>query len=103
MPSMHVGWSLWSVYAVWSALRAAHPRAALLSWVFPLVMTAVVLTTGNHYVLDVVGSGVLLVVSIGAVSIWSFIAAIGRSRRAWSAGTAGTRQGCRASHRQLPG
>ncbi|MFG2042829.1 phosphatase PAP2 family protein [Dactylosporangium sp. NPDC048998] len=71
MPSMHVGWSLWCAYAVWSALRAAHPRAALLSWVFPFVMTSVVLTTGNHYVLDVVGSGVLLAVSIGAVSVRS--------------------------------
>jgi hypothetical protein len=71
MPSMHVGFSLWCAYAVWSALRAAHPRAALLSWGFPLVMTAVVLTTGNHYVLDIVGSVVLLVVSIGAVSVWS--------------------------------
>jgi PAP2 superfamily len=70
MPSMHVGWSLWCAYAVWSALRAAHPRAALLSWVFPLIMIAVVLTTGNHYVLDVVGSGLLLVISIGAVSVW---------------------------------
>ncbi|KAA2261051.1 phosphatase PAP2 family protein [Solihabitans fulvus] len=65
MPSMHVGWSLWCAYAVWSALRAAHPRAALLAWLFPLVMTAVVITTGNHYVLDVVGSAVLLALAVG--------------------------------------
>jgi PAP2 superfamily len=84
MPSMHVAWSLWCAYAVWSALRAGHPRAALLSWVFPLVMIAVVLTTGNHYVLDVVGSGVLLVVSMGAVSAWSQLLSrinVSRSRR----------------------
>ncbi|MFB9186217.1 phosphatase PAP2 family protein [Dactylosporangium sucinum] len=71
MPSMHVGWSLWCAYAVWVALRATHPRAALLAWVFPLVMTAVVLTTGNHYVLDVAGSVVLLALAVGAASVWS--------------------------------
>jgi hypothetical protein len=70
MPSMHVGWSLWCAYAVWSALRVAHPRLALLSWIFPLLMTAVVLGTGNHYVLDVAGSVALLVVSIAAASTW---------------------------------
>lgn len=74
MPSMHVGWSLWCGYAVWLALRTRHPRAALLSWVFPLVMIAVVFTTGNHYVLDVLGSGALLVAAIGAVALWSRLA-----------------------------
>jgi hypothetical protein len=70
MPSMHVGWSLWCAYAVWSALRDTHPRLALLSWSFPLLMVADVLATGNHYVLDVVGSVALLAVSIAAVSVW---------------------------------
>jgi hypothetical protein len=70
MPSLHVGWSAWCAYAVWSALRASHPRLALLAWVFPLGMVAVVLTTGNHYVLDVAASAVLLVVSIGAATVW---------------------------------
>jgi hypothetical protein len=70
MPSLHVGWSAWCAYAVWTALRASHPRWALLAWAFPLGMVAVVLTTGNHYVLDVVASAVLLVVSIGAAAVW---------------------------------
>jgi hypothetical protein len=84
MPSLHVGWSLWCAYAVWSALRVAHPRLALLSWVFPLLMAADVLATGNHYVLDVAGSIVLLAVSILAASIW------GRLADRW--GHAGSRQ-----------
>jgi hypothetical protein len=70
MPSMHVGWSLWCAYAAWSALRGTHPRLALLPWLFPLLMTAVVLATGNHYVLDVVGSLALLAGSIAAVAAW---------------------------------
>ncbi|MCT9933033.1 phosphatase PAP2 family protein [Planotetraspora sp. A-T 1434] len=74
MPSMHVGWSLWCAYAVWYALRASHPRLALLSWIFPLGMAAVVLITGNHYVLDIAGSAVLLVFSIAVVSAWGHLA-----------------------------
>jgi len=70
MPSMHVGWSAWCAYAVWSALRASHPRLAMLAWVFPLLMTTVVLTTGNHYVLDIAGSAVLLLVAIAAAAAW---------------------------------
>jgi hypothetical protein len=80
MPSLHVAWSAWCAYAVWSALRASHPRLALVAWVFPLVMAADVLTTGNHYVLDVVGSCVLLAVSIAAASGWGRLAE--RRRRA---------------------
>lgn len=78
MPSMHVGWSLWCAYAVWSALRAAFPRAALLPWAFPLLMIAIVLATGNHYVLDVVGSVVLVAVSVAVAAAWGRLA--GRRR-----------------------
>lgn len=60
MPSVHVAWSAWAAYAAWTALRPGYPRAALLVWAFPAVMVAVVLGTGNHYVLDVAGSAVVL-------------------------------------------
>jgi hypothetical protein len=80
MPSMHVGWSLWCAYAVWCALRVSHPRPALLSWLFPLGMVAVVLTTGNHYVLDIVGSVVLLTVSIAVAAAWGRLAERRRDR-----------------------
>jgi len=66
MPSLHVGWALWCAYAVWSALRGAHPRLALLSWLFPLLMAADVLATANHYVLDIAGSIALLVAAVAA-------------------------------------
>ncbi|MET1073218.1 MAG: phosphatase PAP2 family protein [Umezawaea sp.] len=82
MPSMHVGWSLWCAYAVWSALRGAHPRLALLAWIFPLLMAADVLGTGNHYVLDIAGSIALLAAAIAAASVWGRLAA--RRRHAGS-------------------
>jgi hypothetical protein len=87
MPSLHVGWSALCAYAAWSALRATHPHLALSWWLFPIVMAADVLTTGNHYVLDVVGSGVLLVTSIGAAALWGRVCERGRtSRRRASSG-----------------
>ena len=57
-----------------TAGRHRH-RAALLAWVFPLVMVADVLATGNHYVLDVVGSAVLLGASIAVARLVSTLAA----------------------------
>ncbi|GIM91876.1 phosphatase PAP2 family protein [Paractinoplanes toevensis] len=79
MPSMHVGWSAWCAYAVWAALRATHPRAAVLAWGFPLLMTAVVLTTGNHYVLDVAGTAALLTTAVGAAALTGRL--VSRARR----------------------
>jgi hypothetical protein len=70
MPSMHVGWSLWCAYAVWTALRGTHPRLALLAWLFPLLMVADVLGTANHFVLDIAVSVALLAVSVVAASVW---------------------------------
>ena len=81
MPSLHVGLSLWCAYTVWSVLRAGHPRLALLSWMFPLLMAADVLATGNHYVLDVAGSIVLLAASIVAASTWGRLAERRRQAR----------------------
>ncbi len=71
MPSLHVGWALWCAYAAWCMIRIRHPRLALLPWLFPALMTAVVLGTGNHYVLDVAGSVVLVAVSVAVATLLS--------------------------------
>jgi membrane-associated phospholipid phosphatase len=78
MPSSHVALAAWCAYAVWFALRPAHPRLALLAWLFPVVMVAVVLGTGNHYVLDVVASAVLLGVSIVVATLVPRLIALAR-------------------------
>jgi hypothetical protein len=75
MPSNHVALSAWCAFAVWYALRTSHPKAAWAAWLYPLAMTAVVFSTGNHYVLDVVGSAVLLAASVGAAVLWGRFAA----------------------------
>jgi membrane-associated phospholipid phosphatase len=62
MPSMHVAWTTWCAYAVWSALRR---RAGWLAWLYPVLTSFVVLVTGHHYVLDVVAGVALVAVAIG--------------------------------------
>lgn len=69
-PSLHVGWSALGAYAAWLVVRGTYMRAAILFWLFPAVMIAVVITTGNHYILDVVGSAALLTASIAAAVAW---------------------------------
>ncbi|MEA5367382.1 phosphatase PAP2 family protein [Amycolatopsis sp., V23-08] len=81
MPSMHVGWSLWCAYAVWTALRGTRPRLALAAWSFPLLMTADVLATANHYVLDVAGSVALLAAAIAVAALWGRLAGSGTAGR----------------------
>jgi len=51
MPSLHVAWAAWSALALWRL----HPRRAVapLAIAYPLLTAAVVITTGNHYLLDV--------------------------------------------------
>jgi len=51
MPSLHVGWDLVMGLAVWSAGRRLWLRIAAVA--MPAAMTAAVILTANHYVLDV--------------------------------------------------
>jgi membrane-associated phospholipid phosphatase len=51
VPSMHVGFAL---MVGWPLARLARRRVARLGWaLYPLLVTWVVLVTGNHYLLDV--------------------------------------------------
>ncbi len=72
---------MWCAYAIWCAVRGHHPRAALLAWLFPLAMVGVVLGTGNHYLLDVVGSAVLVLGSIGVAAAWGGLVDRGSTAR----------------------
>lgn len=84
MPSLHVGWSALCAYAAWLSLRGRHPRLAWLVWLFPVIMVAVVIATGNHYVLDVAASAALLAVSIGVVTVWDRHHQALRARLPWT-------------------
>jgi hypothetical protein len=76
MPSLHVGWALWCGWQLWR-----HGRHRVTRWLgvlYPLVLSVVVIATGNHYLLDViagfavVGVGVLIakLVTVAIQQIW---------------------------------
>ncbi|MFN2608592.1 MAG: phosphatase PAP2 family protein [Acidimicrobiales bacterium] len=53
MPSLHIGWSSWSVVALLPALRRRWAKALLVA--YPVVTLLVVMATANHYLVDGVG------------------------------------------------
>lgn len=59
MPSMHVGWALWSAWAIGAVVRS--PRLRALAWAYPVVTTVVIVATANHWWLDAaVGAGLVV-------------------------------------------
>lgn len=64
LPSMHVGWAAWCGVVVAVLARRTWVRAAAVS--YPVLVTVVVVATGNHYVLDAV-AGAALVVAVAAL------------------------------------
>jgi hypothetical protein len=53
MPSLHIAWAVWSALVVWKISRRRWLRA--LGTLYPFLTAFAVLSTGNHFVLDVVG------------------------------------------------
>jgi membrane-associated phospholipid phosphatase len=84
MPSMHIAWTSWCAYAVWSVLRQRRPRSAWLAWLYPVLAAFDVMATGHHYVLDILGGVAVLAMAIGvtrwlANRRWSFAGAAGEA------------------------
>jgi membrane-associated phospholipid phosphatase len=82
-PSLHIAWATWCTMAVWQATRRVWAR--VLAVVYPFVTTFAVLSTGNHFVLDVLGGLLILVLSVALVRLGE--AARARLRRRSPAGT----------------
>lgn len=66
MPSLHVGWAVWCGVLV--ARFATHRVVRWLGALYPLLTTLVVLSTGNHYLLDAVAGAATI--GLGAVAAW---------------------------------
>ncbi|MGP3947376.1 bifunctional glycosyltransferase 87/phosphatase PAP2 family protein [Streptomyces sp. 7N604] len=67
MPSLHVGWSLWC--AVVCVLLAPKVWLKLLGVLYPILTTAVIVGTANHYLLDAVGGAVAVACGFGLQSV----------------------------------
>jgi hypothetical protein len=61
MPSLHVAWALWCTLVLYPVVRNRAGRVLLIA--YPVVTTLVVVTTGNHFLLDAV-TGALLVTAV---------------------------------------
>ncbi len=57
MPSLHVAWAL---IGAWGIINASQVRRRWVCLAHPIVMTAAVVLTGNHWWLDVAGAGALV-------------------------------------------
>ena len=53
MPSLHVGWAVWVALCV--AHHGSRPLVRRAVWIYPAIMSLIVMATANHYLLDVVG------------------------------------------------
>jgi hypothetical protein len=61
MPSLHIGWSTWCVFALWPLAKKRWKRIAL--FLYPATTLFCIVVTGNHFWLD--GLGGLAVFIVG--------------------------------------
>lgn len=67
MPSLHIAWAVWCTIALWRL--SARRWVRTLALVYPFVTAFAVLSTGNHYVLDMLGGAVAIAVSTLIVAV----------------------------------
>jgi PAP2 superfamily len=77
MPSLHIAWAVWCTVVVWQISTRRWLRA--LAVLYPCVTAVAVLSTGNHYVLDLLGGLVTITLSLLLVRLLS-----GRWRGVWA-------------------
>jgi hypothetical protein len=65
MPSLHFGWSLWCGIQMWSFQRSGWRVAAV---AYPTLQVVVVVATANHFLLDVVGGAVCVLLALAVVA-----------------------------------
>ncbi|MGN6372056.1 MAG: phosphatase PAP2 family protein [Solirubrobacteraceae bacterium] len=82
MPSLHIAWAVWCGVALWRMSPRRSVRA--LALLYPLLTTVVVLSTANHYLLDVLAGALTAAVAVAAVHLASVldVTRLLRSRRA---------------------
>jgi hypothetical protein len=82
MPSLHIAWAVWCGVALWRISPRRSVRG--LALVYPLLTTVVVLSTANHYLLDVLAGAVTAAIAVAMVRLASVldVTRLLRSRRA---------------------
>jgi hypothetical protein len=85
MPSFHIGWSTWCLFALWPMIRRKWVKALFVAYVLGVLFCITV--TANHWLLDAVGG--LAVLGLGALGAWGIdrVGAAWRARRQRSVST----------------
>ena len=68
LPSLHFGWSLWCAVQLWG-FGGARWRAVAIA--YPTLQVFAVLTTANHFVVDVLAGGACVVTAFAVVEVLS--------------------------------
>ena len=68
MPSLHVGWAVWAVLALWPILRRRASKILAVAYAVGMLLSVVV--TGNHWLLDGVAGAALAVTTLAAAAAW---------------------------------
>jgi hypothetical protein len=87
MPSLHIAWAVWCTVALWR-LSGSH-RVRALAVLYPCVTAVAVLSTGNHFLLDIFGGLAAITVAVFAEPLLR--AGAGRLRGAVPLGISGGR------------
>ncbi len=66
LPSLHIGWAVWVALVVWRATPSRRMRTLAVS--YPLLISVVVVVTGNHYLIDVAAGAALMLACDGLVT-----------------------------------
>jgi len=64
LPSLHLGWAVWTTVVLIRLLPASAWRQ--LCWAYPVLITTVVVVTGNHYLIDAIAG-----TAVALTSLWT--------------------------------
>jgi hypothetical protein len=76
MPSMHIGWSVWSGLTIYALARV--PWVRVLGLLYPVLTLVVIVATANHFWMDAVGGLLCLAFGWTVATYWYGPAAVPR-------------------------
>jgi hypothetical protein len=63
MPSLHIAWAIWCAQVIWRTQSRCHLR--VLAVIYPFLTAFVVLSTGNHFLVDALAGAFVAGLAIG--------------------------------------
>jgi PAP2 superfamily len=67
MPSLHIAWALWCSMVIWKI--STHAWGRVIAVLYPCLTALAVLSTGNHFVADMLGGALAMGLSVLIVNV----------------------------------